>query len=170
MHMSASLFDSLIPYEDDVIPGLKEPVANYLPPATASAIYYVYQNTLERSPLRKLLTDIFAFNVKPETLDEDILSFPAEFIADILLINMKQLPLRLKKEAADFDNNADKYYVHDSSSTRNNRKQRTEAADPEPELPTDAPAVNEDDPWGVGGSAKSLSKKEKKKGKRIIWE
>ena len=137
--------------EDDIIPGLEESVAKYLPPATASAIHYAYQNTLERSPLRKLLTDIFAFNVKPETLDEDILSFPAEFMADVLLINMKRLPLRFKEEAADFDNNADKYHVNDSSSTRNDRKQRTEAA-----------AINEDDTWGNGGSTKSLNKKKKK--------
>ncbi|KAL2049800.1 hypothetical protein ABVK25_009895 [Lepraria finkii] len=137
--------------EDDIIPGLEESVAKYLPPATASAIHYAYQNTLERSPLRKLLTDIFAFNVKPETLDEDILLFPAEFMADVLLLNMKRLPLRLKEEAADFDNNADKYHVNDSSSTRNDRKQRTEAA-----------AINEDDTWGIGWPTKSLNKKKKK--------
>ncbi|KAK3175046.1 hypothetical protein OEA41_002292 [Lepraria neglecta] len=154
---------------DDVIPGLEKPVAKYLPPATASGIHYVYQNTPERSPLRKLLADIFAYNVKPETLDEDILLFPAEFMADVLLINMKRLPLRLKEEAADFDNNADKYHVHDSSSTRDDRKQRIEATDPEPEPPTDAVAVEKDDTWRFGGSAKSLNKKDKK-GKRIIRE
>lgn len=70
-------------------PGLKDPVAKYLPPATASAIHYVYQNTSERSPLRKLLTHIFASNVRPETLDEDILLFPPEFVADILHTIMK---------------------------------------------------------------------------------
>lgn len=155
--------------EDVIITGLEESVAKYLLPATASAIHYAYQNTLESSPLRKLLADIFAFNVKPETLDEDILSFPAEFMADVLLINMKRLPLRLKEEAADFDNNADKYHVYDSSSTRNDRKQRTEAADPEPEPPTDAVAINEDDTGGIGGSTKSLHKK-KKKVKRTNWE
>lgn len=155
--------------EDDIITGLEESVAKYLLPATASAIHYAYQNALESSPLRKLLADIFAFNVKPETLDEDILSFPAEFMADVLLINMKRLPLRLKEEAADFDNNADKYHVYDSSSTRNDRKQRTEAADPEPEPPTDAVAINEDDTGGIGGSTKSLHKK-KKKVKRTNWE
>ena len=104
-------------------PTLKRPLAKYLLPATSSAINYAYQNTPERSPLRKLLADIFAYNVKPETLNEDILSFPAEFMADVLLINMKRLPLRLKEEEADFDKNADKYRVHDSSSTRNDRKQ-----------------------------------------------
>jgi hypothetical protein len=71
-----------------------------------------------------LLTDIFAFNVKPETLDEDILLFPAEFMADVRLINMKRLPFRLKKEKADLNKNADKYHVHDSSSTRNDRRQK----------------------------------------------
>lgn len=38
---------------------------------------------------------------------------------------MKRLPLRLKAEEADFDENADKYHVHHSSSTPNDRKQRT---------------------------------------------
>jgi hypothetical protein len=185
-----------------ISPGLEELVAKYFPPATASAIHYAYQNTPERSPLRKLLTDIFAFNVEPETLDDGILLFPAEFMADVLLTNMKRLPLRLKEEEADFDKNADKYHVHNSSSTRNDRKQRTfedvevrgtksdfdsrdgpaaeaavpepepttEVADPEPEPPTEAAAVNEDDTWAVGGSIKSLNKKEKKKGRRTIWE
>ncbi len=172
-------------------PAHEEPVTKYLPPATASAITYAYQKTPERSPLRKLLTDIFAYDVKPEALFEDILSFPAEFISDLLLITMKRLPFRLKAEDADFDKNADKYHVHDASSTRNDRKQRTsgdvkvrgtksdfhsrdgpaaEAADPEPEPPTKAAAVNEDDTWGFGGfggfggSAKSISGKGKKKG------
>lgn len=104
---------------------------------------------------------------------------------------MKRLPFRLKAEDADFNKNADKYHVHDASSTRNDRKQRTsrdvnvrgtnsdfqsrdgpaaEAADPEPEPPTKAAAVNEDDSWGLGGfggfggSAKSISGKRKKKG------
>jgi len=103
-------------------PVLEEPVAKYLPPATSSAITYAYQNTPERSPLRKLLTDIFAFNIKPETLDEDILLFPAKFMADILFINIKRLPLRLNEEEADFNKNANKYYIHDLSSTRNRRK------------------------------------------------
>ena len=143
---------------DDAIPGLEKPVAKYLPPATASAIHYAYQNTPERSPLRKLLADIFAFNVKPETLNEDILLFPAEFMADILLINMKRLPLRLEEEEADFDNNADKYHVHGSHDGP-----AIEAADPEPKLPTDAAAVNDDDTWGFGGFGGSLNKKEKKK-------
>jgi hypothetical protein len=182
------LFDFQIYQTTKTSPVLEEPVAKYLPPATSSAITYAYQNTPERSPLRKLLTDIFAFNVKPETLDEDILLFPAEFMADVLLINMKRLPLRLSEEEADFDKNADKYHVHDSSSTRNRRKERTsedvkargiksnldshngpvaEAPDPEPESPTEATAVDEDDTGGVGMSIQSLSGKGKKKGKRI---
>lgn len=47
-------------------PGLKQPVVKYLPPATSSAIDYACQNILEHSPLRKLLTDIFAYKVKPK--------------------------------------------------------------------------------------------------------
>ena len=106
------------------IPTPERPPPKYLPPATATAIRYAYQNTPERSPLRKLLADIFAYNVKPETLHEDLLSFPAEFMADVLLINMKRLPLRLNEEEADFDMNAEKYHIHDSSSTHEGGKQR----------------------------------------------
>ena len=180
-------------YQTTTSPGLEEPVAKYLPPATASAIRYAYQKTSELSPLRRLLTDIFAYDVKPEALYEDFQSLPAEFMADVLLITKKRLPFRLKAEEADFDKNADKYHVHDSSSIPNDRNQRTsedvevrgtksdldpldgpaaEVAVPEPELPTDASAVNEDNTWGFGGfggSAKSLNKKEKKKGKSTIW-
>ena len=107
-------------------PGFEEPVAKYLPPATASAVHYAYQKTSERSPLRRLLTDIFAYDVKPEALyEEDSLSFPAQFMADVLFITKKRLPLRLNGEEADFDKNADKYHVQDLSSTSNDRKQRT---------------------------------------------
>ena len=118
-------FDSQMFHTSTKNPGFEKPVAKYLPPATSSAIHYAYENTPERSSLRKLLTDIFAFNVEPETLDEDIHSFPAAFLADVLLTNMKRLPLRLKNEKADFDKNADKYHVQDSSSACSDRKQRT---------------------------------------------
>ncbi len=149
-------------------PAHEEPVTKYLPPTTASAITYAYQNTPERSPLRKLLTDIFAYDIKPEALYEDILSFPTEFLGDVLLITMKRLPFRLKAEEADFDKNADKYHVHDSSSTCNDRKQRTSEDMKTRDGPAaEAATVNEDNAWGFGGSAKPLSGKEKKKGKRI---
>lgn len=114
--------------QDDAVttsPGFGKPVAKPLPPATVSAIKYAYENTPERSPLRKLLTDIFAYDVKPDTLDEDILSFPNEFVADVLLANMKRLPFRLDKEEADFDKNAERYHIHNSSSTPGNRNQST---------------------------------------------
>jgi len=58
-----------------------------------------------------LLADIFAYNVKPKTLDEDV-----------LLISVKRLFLRFKDEKADFDTNTDKYHVRDSSSSRGDRK------------------------------------------------
>lgn len=148
------------------------------------------------------MTDIFAYDVKPEVLYEGRLSFPARFMADILFIAQKRLPLRLDGEEADFDKNADKYHVHDSSSTRNDRKQRTsedvevrgtksdfdsrdgpaaeaavpeseattEAADSPPEPPIEAAAVNEDDTWAVGGSIKSLNKKEKREGRWTVWK
>ena len=107
-------------------PGSEEPVAKCLPPATASAVHYAYQKTSEGSPLRRLLTDIFAYDVKPKALyEEDSLSFPAQFMADVLFITKKRLPFRLNGEEANFDKNADKYHVHISSSTCNDRKQQT---------------------------------------------
>lgn len=45
-------------------------------------------------------------------------------MAKVLLISMRRLPLRLSQEESDFDKNADKYHFHDSSSTRNDQKQR----------------------------------------------
>ena len=107
-------------------PGFEESVAKCHPPATASAVHYAYEKTSERSPLRRLLADIFAYDVKPEALyEEDSLSFPAQFMADVLFITKKRLPFRLNGEEADFDKNADKYHVHNSSSTCNDREQRT---------------------------------------------
>ena len=47
-------------------PTSKKSLPKYLPPATSSAISYAYQNTLERSPLRKLLADIFATTSIPK--------------------------------------------------------------------------------------------------------
>ncbi|MCJ1225076.1 hypothetical protein MMC12_001725 [Toensbergia leucococca] len=105
-------------------PVYRELKITYLPPGTSAAICYAYDNTPTGSPLRKLLADIFAYNVKPEALDEDILLFPAEFMADVLLINMKRLPLRLKLESADFDLNAEKYHVQELTGTHTERKQR----------------------------------------------
>lgn len=96
------------------------------PPATVSAVQYAYQRTSEHSPLRKLLSDIFAYNVEPGMLNENILSFPIEFLADVLLTNMKRLPFRLDEEAAaDFDENVDKYHIHDSLNTPDNRDEKT---------------------------------------------
>lgn len=130
--------------------------------------------------------------MKPETLDVDIMSFPSEFVADVLLINMKRLPLRLNEEEADFDRNANKYHVDTLFSTPNDRNRRTsedaevrriksgfdshdgpvaEGAVPESESPTEAAAVNKDVAWAFGGfgeSARSLKGKHKKKhGKRV---
>jgi len=45
-------------------------------------------------------------------------------MADVLLINMKRLPLRIKDEKVDFDTSTDKYHVRDSSSSRGDRKQK----------------------------------------------
>ncbi|KAL9126645.1 MAG: hypothetical protein Q9217_004335 [Psora testacea] len=91
--------------------GFETVAQKYLPPATSNAIYYAYDHTPESSPLRKLLADIFAFNVKPQAWDESFLTLPVEFMADVLVINMKRLPLRLEDERADFDLNTNKYHV-----------------------------------------------------------
>jgi len=112
--------------------------ATYLPPATSTTIYYTYQNTLEGSPLRRLLADIFAFNVRPQMLDEDLLVLPAPFVADVLTINMKRLPLRLRDEKADFDISTEKYHVHDTGPERKSRMLRGKAHDePNPETAVD---------------------------------
>lgn len=67
-------------------PEPEKSAVKYLPPATSIAIQYAYRTTLEGSSLRRLLADIFAFNVKVETLEQDILALPMEFIADVILI------------------------------------------------------------------------------------
>ena len=123
----------------------------YLPPATASAINYAYSNTLERSPPKKLLADIFA--LEPETLDGDILLLPAEFMADVLQTNMKQLSLRLKE--ANLDKNARTSEDVEMRGMRSDFDSRdglaaeaAEAAVPEPKSPTEAAAVYDDHTWG----------------------
>ena len=78
----------------------------------ACAIIHAYQNTSEFSLLKKLLMNIFAFNISFKDLGSDIDSFSTEFLVNILLINMKQLPYRLNEEKADFDDNTDKYHTH----------------------------------------------------------
>ena len=105
-----SVFD-LPKYQTTTSLGLEEPVVKYLTPATASAICYAYQKIPERPPLRRLLTDIFVYDVKPEALYEDFQSFPVEFLADVVLIAKKRSTFRLKAEEADFDKNADKHHV-----------------------------------------------------------
>ena len=150
-----------------------KPTAKCLPTATATAITYAYENTREGSPLRKLLADIFAYDVKPKEIQENILSFPPQFIADVLLITMKRLPFRINTEKADFDKDAKEYYVQESSSTRQDRIQRTPEdangidhppAGPAPEQIPEPPALDEDETLAFGSSSKLKSKK---KGKRI---
>ena len=92
--------------------------ATHTPPASSTAIYHAYQNTLQGSPLRGLLADIFAFNMRPETLDKDLLVLTVPFIADVININTKRLPLRLRDEKADFDVSTEKYHVHDTGPER----------------------------------------------------
>ena len=139
------------------IVALEEPVTKYVPPVTASAIHYAYQETSQSSPLRRLLADIFAYDVKPEVLYDEYQSFPTEFLADVLLTTKKRLSLRLENEEADFDMNADKYHVPDSSSTP-----AAEVDVSKPESATEAPAIDEDETWGFGSPIKSSKKKAKK--------
>lgn len=134
----------------------------YLPPATSAAIHHAYQSTPEASVLRKLLADIFAFNVKPDMLQESLLMLPVEFMADVLTINMKRLPLRLADEEADFDSSADKYHIHDTHYDRNTRNFEELS-----EETTEQPAVDEHDGWGQFGTLNVSSSKAKKKKKGI---
>ncbi len=136
--------------------GFETAAQKYLPPAISSAILYAYDHTPESLPLRKLLTDIFAFNVKPQAWDESLLTLPVEFMADVLVVNMKRLPLRLEDERADFDLNANKYHVEHR---RDNR--RSGALDG---------AANSDDEEndGRGGTSRPSSGKKKKKGRNGI--
>ena len=89
------------------------------------------------------MTDIFVFNVRPKMLDENLLMLSASFVADVLIINMKRLSLRLRDEKADFDISTEKYHVHDTGPERKSRMLRDKAHDePSPEA-----AVNgESDP------------------------
>ena len=174
------------PTKDDEFRGLEESVTNYVLPITSHAIHYAYENSLEYSPLRKLLADIFAFNVKPEMLREDILLLPHEFVADVLSINMKRLPFRLGEEEADFDNNANKYHVPDSLGVATDRNERVledvevgntksdvnsgngpvpEAAIPDLEASTEPVADDKDAIWGFGASSKSSRRKKGEKRK-----
>lgn len=125
----------------------------YLPPATSCAIYYAYDHTPESSPLRKLLADIFVFNVKPQAWDESLLTLPVEFMADVLVINMKRLPLRLDHERADFDLNANKYQGEHRRDDR-----RSSALD-------GAPIDDDEGNDGLWGTSRPSSGKKKKKGK-----
>ena len=58
-----------------------------------------------------MLADIFIYNIKTNILNKNILLFPAEYIADIFFINIKQLPFKLAEEKTDFDINAKNYYI-----------------------------------------------------------
>lgn len=98
-----------------------------------------------------LQADIFAFNVKPQAWDESLLTLPVEFMADVLIINMKRLPLRLANERADFDLNANKYHVgHPRDDRRSGILDGAAIGDDE-----------EDD--GRGGTSRLSSGKKKKK-------
>ena len=110
--------------EDDEVRGLRESITNYVLPVTSHAIRYACENIPEHSPLRKLLADAFAFNVKPEMLHKDILLLPPEFVADVLIINMKRLPFRLSTEKAHFDDDANKYHMAASSDMPIDRNER----------------------------------------------
>lgn len=110
------------------------------------------------------MADIFTFNVRPEMLDKDLLVLPTPFVADVLIINMKRLPLRLRDEKADFDISTEKYHVHDTGLKRKSRMLRRKAHD-EPSLET--AFDGESDLWAESGAVKpsggTANKKKEKK-------
>ena len=124
---------------------------DHIAPATPDAIHYAWENTAAGSPLRRLLTDIFAYNVKPESAEEDILAYPIEFIADVTIVNMRRLPIRLKDEIAPFEHDATSYHEHDSSCSCCSGSRGPETAEETPQSDLDT--------WGDW----SFSKKGKKK-------
>lgn len=81
-------------------------------------------------------------------------------MADVLVINIKRLPLRLEDEKADFNLNATKYHVEH---LRDNRRLRVFQVIEDGAL--DGPAVGDDYKNGHFGKLKSSKSKEKKKGK-----
>lgn len=142
--------------------GFETAAPKYLPPATSNAIRHAYDHTPECSPLRRLLADIFAFNVKPQAWDESFLNLPREFMADVLVINMKRLPLRLEDERADFDLNANKYLVEHRRDER-----RTGVLQGQKDKALDGAAVGDDEETdGSWGTFKVSSSKKKKKGRK----
>ena len=76
-------------------------------------------------------------------LNENLLMLSASFVADVLIINMKRLSLRLRDEKADFDINTEKYHVHDTDSERKFRMLRGKAHD---EPSSEAAVDDESDP------------------------
>ena len=82
---------------------------------------------------------------------------PVEFMVDVLVINMKRLPLRLEDEKADFDLNVTKYHVEH---LRDDRRSRTFQVVKDGAL--DGPAIGDND---ENGTLKPSRSKKKKKGK-----
>lgn len=142
-------------------PEPEKPDVKYLPPATSTAIQQAYCNTHKQSSLRRLLADIFAFNVKNETLKMDLLALPMEFLADVLIINMKRLPLRLGNKKADFDTRMENYHIHETRSDRRNRVSRDGSGDESARAAGDGDQVN---PYGALDVVKPSRRK--KKGRR----
>ena len=112
-----------IPPQYDIPDGalIPEDSFKYLPPASSAVIDFAYEHTMDDSPLRRLLSEIFAYNVKPEVLQEKLMAFPKEFMADVMMINMKRFPLRLHDEQADFDNDASGYHIISSPASKTRR-------------------------------------------------
>ena len=115
------------------------------------------------SSLRRLLADIFASNVKVETLEMDISALPMEFIEDIVVINMRRLPLRLSNEKANFDTGTEKYYFQD---TQPDRKSRVIQEGPDDISADKAADHGQIDSWGAFKVGKTSKYKKKDKGIR----
>ena len=108
-----------------------------------------------------MLADIFAYNVKPDALDEGIPSFSAEHVADVLLIHIKRLPLRLDEKKADFDVDARKYHVSELSPSSRTHRVLEETKERDNEVGDGLPVDEEFSAGWSGNSTKSKPKNER---------
>ena len=86
-------------------------------PIESDLTNFVWQNTVAQSSLRKLLVDLFTYRVAAEDVENDILAYPTEFIADVTILNMKRL--QYAEDVVPYEHDATQYYECDgTSSTR----------------------------------------------------
>ena len=75
------------------------------------AIEHAYSHTPPHSPLRRLLSELFAYNVDPHSPGLDLEDYPKEFVSEVCLLNMKRLPFRLQGEKAGFDDDVEQNHI-----------------------------------------------------------